>query len=350
MGNIIGMAHQFGSSGDVTGKPQLWYQANGRTNARVRAMLQDDMGGGQKKYYVIDIVNAPYANPDIFVKFSKLVNGTIALETAPLGTENWREVARKRVSNANSAVFNAINLEDLAAAKAAEQARAAAAAAAAKAAADAAAAKAAQQAREASAASAAKAAADAAAKAAADKAAADKTAASQAAAAKAAADAQAAAVAKAAADARADQSAKDSKAAKDRQVEAEARRAARRSRKQAELAEERSPAHVETCLKTLQMCIRNASDSPAAAPAPAAGKSTYEIEAYNAEESESPAPSAAVEGVEAAAAPLEARIETYALEGAPYASAPLMTRTGVLIRILFAILLILFVLYMSKQI
>ena len=537
------MAHQFGSVGNVAGRPQIWYHANGRTNARTRAALQ--IPGAPIKYFNMDIVNAPYANPDIFVKFSANTTGMVILQTAPLGTENWREVMRKQVANAPSVVFNGVNLAapqapayaaapggyvlqtgfdypgndlgnwgtsdvnfckdrcnenqnctafvtaadgqgcwtksqlanktptinrptyvltgtnpaktaaaakaaadaaaavaaqqareaaaaaaakaaadaaaaksaqqareaaaaaaaaaakaaadatakaaadaatakaaaDAAAAKAAQQAREAAAAAAAKAAADAAAkaaadaaaakaaadaaaakaaadaaaAKAAQQAREAAAAAAAKAAADAAAKAAADKAEAEKTAAAQAAAAKAAADAAAAADAKAAADAAAAKSAADAKAAKERHDAAMARRSAIKTRKEEQLAEERSPAHVEKCLKTLQMCVRNASDSPAPAPAPAAplvapapapqsGKSNYEIEAYNADEGEG-VETYEGEGVETYE---EEGVETYVLEGAPYVSSG-VTRMGVLIRILFAIFLILFVLYMSKQ-
>ena len=217
-------------------------------------------------------------------------------------------------------------------------------------------AKAATDARAAQAAAQVKAAADAKAAQAAAQAKAQQTAASQAAAAKAVAEAQAAAQVKAAADAKAAKAAADAQAAKQRHEAAVARRTAVKTRKEAELAEERSPAHVEKCLKTLQMCIRNASDAPAPTPAAAAAapaavaKSTYEIEAYNAEESDASAaaPSAAVDVTEAPA-PVSSGAETYVLEGAPYVSTG-MTRTGVLLRILFAIFMILFVLHMSKQI
>jgi len=131
----------------------------------------------------------------------------------------------------------------------------------------------------------------------------------------------------------------------------------------------KSPAHVEKCLKTLRSCVANASDGPSTAPAssrsnaqaPASkpGKSNYEIEAYNADEGEETYEG---EGEETYEAEGEETYEgegeetyegegeeTYVLEGAPYVSTG-MTRMGVLVRILFAIFLILFVLYMAKQV
>jgi len=141
----------------------------------------------------------------------------------------------------------------------------------------------------------------------------------------------------------------------------------------------KSPAHVEKCLKTLRSCVANASDGPSTAPAssrsnaqapassrsnapaPASkpGTSNYEIEAYNADEGEETYEG---EGEETYEAEGEETYEgegeetyegegeeTYVLEGAPYVSTG-MTRMGVLVRILFAIFLILFVLYMAKQV
>ena len=106
-------------------------------------------------------------------------------------------------------------------------------------------------------------------------------------------------------------------------------------------------ASVEKCLKTLRSCIANASDSHDSRPDAKSGKSTYDIEAYEDEGMEN------YEGEAPAPAPMEASVETYeetyVLEGAPYVSTG-MTRMGVLLRILFAIFLILFVLYMSKQV
>jgi uncharacterized membrane protein YqiK len=118
---------------------------------------------------------------------------------------------------------------------------------------------------------------------------------------KAAADAKAAADTKAAADAKAAKAAADAQAAKTA-AEAQAAKALAlatadaKARKQAELEEERSPKHVEKCLKTLRSCVARASDGPSTAPAsrgskapaPASksGKSNYEIEAYNADEGE----------------------------------------------------------------
>jgi len=83
------------------------------------------------------------------------------------------------------------------------------------------------------------------------------------------------------------------------------------------------------CLHTLRQCVANARDDIASAPSPSTASEGA--------------------GVYMALAPAAGK-SGYTYEGAPYASAPLTTRTGVLVRILFAIFLILFVLYMSKQV
>ena len=89
--NVVGMAYQFGSAGDSSGAPQLWFSSYGSVNTTVRVRgtsLTMPVNGG------------PYTNGDVFVKLGAPYTGTIILEKTD-GTE----LARKTLNNETSTVF-----------------------------------------------------------------------------------------------------------------------------------------------------------------------------------------------------------------------------------------------------
>jgi hypothetical protein len=110
--NVVGWAHQFGSEGDVSGKPELWYQKTG-TTSNVKFRLRD-LNTGIKAPLVLSINDAQYAWPDIWVKFAAPYTGTVVLDVSPQRSSggnaitNWSEIARKDVSSASSVFFGGV--------------------------------------------------------------------------------------------------------------------------------------------------------------------------------------------------------------------------------------------------
>ncbi len=120
-----------------------------------------------------------------------------------------------------------------------------------------------------------------------------------------------------------------------------------------------SASETRQCLRRLRSCVAKARDETPASRAPASqapasrtpatGRSTYTVMPYEAEDEEG----YEAEGEESYEAEGEPETyeseETYALEGAPYASAPI-GRSQTLLKILLALLVLLFAVFMARQI
>ena len=94
---VIGMAHQFGQVGSVNSPPSLWYASWGRTNSTVRVRGTN---------FAMDVQNSTYYNPDIYVQLEKPYDGTLLLESAPIGQSIWSLVAKADAKGQNFVVFN----------------------------------------------------------------------------------------------------------------------------------------------------------------------------------------------------------------------------------------------------
>lgn len=101
--NVVGWAHQFGSVGDVNGAPELWYQEHGSTSG-VTLRLRTESGTSAPREMTIN--GAPYAYPDVWVKFGSPYTGTVILEAGP----KWQEVGRQTLASASSAFFRGVNV------------------------------------------------------------------------------------------------------------------------------------------------------------------------------------------------------------------------------------------------
>ena len=89
--NVIGMAHQFGQVGDVSGHPQLWYSSYGSVNTTVRV---------RGTSLTMPVTSGGYTNGDVYAKFDAPFTGTIILENTD-GTQ----LASKTLNNESSTVF-----------------------------------------------------------------------------------------------------------------------------------------------------------------------------------------------------------------------------------------------------
>ena len=102
--DVVGWAHQFGSVGNVSGAPQLWYQKNGSTNGvtlRLRDIASDTPSSRE-----LTINGSPYAWPDVYAQFGSPYTGTVVLELAPA----WTEVGRQTLTNATSVTFGGVQV------------------------------------------------------------------------------------------------------------------------------------------------------------------------------------------------------------------------------------------------
>ena len=111
--DVVGWAHQFGTIGNTSGAPQLWYQKNGSTNGvtlRLRDVTNNTIPSLQ-----LTINGAPYAWPDVYAQFGSAYTGTVALELRippilwGMGA-TWREVGRNNVSNATGVTFGGVQV------------------------------------------------------------------------------------------------------------------------------------------------------------------------------------------------------------------------------------------------